>query len=72
MTRARISMGFHRLGLTLAIPVAVASMWFFGSAIYEPDSEWVAGYLGIHFAMLGAIVYAGCWAVGHIAQGFVD
>lgn len=62
MSRSRISEGFHRVGLVLAIPFVIFG---FAAALVNRDEK-----LALSLLVIGLGLYATARAIGWITEGF--
>ncbi|MET3483107.1 DUF2569 domain-containing protein [Methylobacterium sp. 1973] len=71
MNRSRIAVGFHRVGLILAVPVAaIGAGLLIAGAAGAGDRSTLAAVGGVALAAAGAL-YATCWSVGWAVRGFM-
>lgn len=63
--------GFHRLGLTIAAPLAVVAVWCLaGSFIVADPNNGTAVFIGLCAGITAALWYGLCRALAWIVNGF--
>lgn len=66
----RLTRGFHRLGLVVAVPLFLVGAILSVLAFANPDPQSGAGFFGISALILALLWYVACRAVAWIVNGF--
>ncbi len=66
----RMTRGFHRIGLALAVPLALVSLWFLIGGYIENDSRTGTMFIGFCAATLAVLWYGICRTAAWVVNGF--
>lgn len=65
-----VTRGFHRLGLAIAVPLAIASALLLAAIIFVPEEKLALFVFAMTAAVIGWVWYEVCLGIAWIVKGF--